>query len=114
MTKYNMASFILEDSNQGYRNMQTRSKEEILADMLEAAMSPTKKTALMFKANLNHAQLKMYLTILETNDLIRTREGSWNATEKGREFLNSYSMLMKLIETEESGIPFITRPKKSH
>lgn len=72
--------------------------------MLEAALSPVKKTAIMYKANLSHAQLKIYLPLLEAKGLIQSRNGLWIATEKGKDFVSSYKMLMKLIESEETPI----------
>jgi predicted transcriptional regulator len=80
--------------------MQNRSKEEILANILEAALSPIKKTTILYKANLSYAQLKMYLSFLERRGLIQSRNGWWAATEKGKDFVSSYKMIMKLIEPE--------------
>jgi predicted transcriptional regulator len=93
--------------------MQNRSKEEILANMVEAALSPIKKTAIMYAANLSYAQLKLYLPLLEDKGLVQIRDGRWVATERGRDFVSSYMMLKKLMGPEESEIPVIARPQKS-
>jgi predicted transcriptional regulator len=94
--------------------MQNRSKEEILANMLEAAQSPIKKTAIMYKANLSYAQLEKYLSLLETKGLIHLRNGLWIATERGKDFVSSYNMIMKFMGPEESEIPVVARPQKNH
>jgi predicted transcriptional regulator len=87
--------------------MQNRSKEEILANMLEAALFPIKKTAILYKANLSYTQLKLYLSFLERKGLIQSRNGWWIATEKGKDFVSSYKMIIKLIKSE---IPVIAKP----
>lgn len=81
--------------------MRIRSREEILANILEIALSPIKKTAIMFSANLSYAQLVRYLQLLENKDLIQIQNGHWVATEKGREFVNAYSAMSKIITQDE-------------
>ena len=62
----------------------------------------TAKTHLMYKSNLDHKQLKRYLSLMtESGLLMLKRDGnnhdSCHLTEKGREFLQRYQDLEKLL-----------------
>ena len=62
----------------------------------------------MYKANLSHRQLERYLNFLEENRLIRkltdnaSGSYSYEATEKGIEFLRDYARLSGYFETQLS------------
>jgi len=62
----------------------------------------------MYKANLSHRQLEKYLSFLEENRLIRkltdnaSGSHSYEATEKGIEFLRDYARLSGYFETQLS------------
>ncbi len=47
-----------------------RNRIDIIAQLLDAASSPTTKTKMMYKALLSYEQLKEYLVMLTENDLI--------------------------------------------
>ncbi|MGE5662679.1 MAG: winged helix-turn-helix domain-containing protein, partial [Ignavibacteriales bacterium] len=47
-----------------------RNRIDIIAQLLDAASSPTTKTKMMYKAMLSYEQLKEYLVMLSENDLI--------------------------------------------
>jgi predicted transcriptional regulator len=48
----------------------SRNRIDIIAQLLDAASSPTTKTKMMYKAMLSYEQLKEYLLMLSENDLI--------------------------------------------
>ena len=76
-----------------------RNRIDIIAQLLDAASSPTTKTKMMYKAMLSYEQLKEYLLMLTENDLIGYDRPSqrFTATDKGFQFLKTYEDLSKLI-----------------
>ena len=87
-----------------------RSREEILACILECARFGTRKTQIMYRANLSHTQLESYLSRLLTSHLLSERidpDGNGNAerifetTELGTEFLRRYRALADLVPASQ-------------
>jgi predicted transcriptional regulator len=79
-------------------NIVNRSREEILADMLSVAIEPVNKTAIMYKAKLSYEQLKDYLSYMVDRQMIETtKEGTWATTEKGKTYLASYQLIVRII-----------------
>jgi len=76
-----------------------RNRIDIIAQLLDAASSPTTKTRMMYKAMLSYEQLKEYLLMLTENELIGYDKPSqrFTATDKGFQFLKTYEDLSKLI-----------------
>ncbi len=76
-----------------------RNRIDIIAELLDAASSPTTKTKMMYKALLSYEQLKEYLVMLTENDLIiyDKNSGRFSTTNKGYEFIKRYEDLTKLI-----------------
>ena len=76
-----------------------RNRIDIIAQLLDAASSPSTKTKMMYKAMLSFEQLKEYLVMLTENDLIAydnpTRR--FTITNKGYQFMQRYEDLNKLI-----------------
>ena len=72
---------------------------DIIAQLLDAASSPTTKTKMMYKAMLSYEQLKEYLVMLTENDLIGYDKPSqrFTTTHKGFQFVKRYEDLSKLI-----------------
>jgi predicted transcriptional regulator len=79
-----------------------RNRIDIIAQLLDAASSPTTKTRMMYKAMLSYEQLKEYLLMLTENDLIGYDRPSqrFTATDKGFHFLKTYEDLSKLIRMQ--------------
>jgi predicted transcriptional regulator len=71
----------------------------MIAQLLNAASSPTTKTKMMYKALLSYEQLKEYLVMLTESDLIAydKSSGKFRTTHKGYEFIRRYEALNKLI-----------------
>jgi predicted transcriptional regulator len=76
-----------------------RNRIDIIAQLLDAASSPSTKTKMMYKAMLSFEQLKEYLVILTENELIEYDNPSrrFTTTNKGYQFMQSYEDLNKLI-----------------
>ena len=87
-----------------------RNRIEIIAQILEAVNDGSSsgdgnsgdhgvpKTKIMYKAFLNYAQLKEYLTILTDNGLLSYDVGTqtFKTTEKALRFLKAYGQLDQL------------------
>jgi predicted transcriptional regulator len=79
--------------------LSNRSKEEILANMIEVTFSPVNKTAIMYRAGLSYTQLRLYLRFLQDSRLIVTNDsGQWVATDRGRQFVQAYSTLKEILD----------------
>jgi predicted transcriptional regulator len=76
-----------------------RNRIDIIAQLLDAASSPTTKTKMMYKAMLSYEQLKEYLLMLAENNLIAYDKPSqmFTTTDKGFQFMRRYEDLSKLI-----------------
>jgi len=76
-----------------------RNRIDIIAQVLDAASSPTTKTKMMYKAMLSYEQLKEYLLMLLENGLIAydTPIQRFTTTDKGFQFMKRYEDLSKLI-----------------
>ncbi len=76
-----------------------RNRIDIIAQLLDAASSPTTKTKMMYKVMLSYEQLKEYLLMLSANDLIGYDKPSqrFTTTDKGFQFMQRYEDLSKLI-----------------
>ena len=70
-----------------------RGKFDIIADILEAASQESKKTHIMYQANLSHKVLKKYLKKLREASLISfvCDKQCYALTVKGRNYLDAYN-----------------------
>ena len=82
--------------------MKYRSRMEIIAVILQAAMKGATKTKLMYGAYLSYAQLKEYLTFVQERDLVTYEEGLqlYRLTPKGLHFLNVYEEVRDFVSLE--------------
>jgi predicted transcriptional regulator len=81
-----------------------RSKFEIVADIMQACLSPRGKTRIMCKVKLNFAQANEYLSQLTSLGLLSHEKGKYVTTEKGRQFISTYYSLREIIGIPESSL----------
>ena len=81
-----------------------RSDIDIMANILIEANKGKKKTRIMYRCNLSHKQLQVYLNLLlemEFLALHQKKEGArqnyFRTTSKGLEFLEAYQTLKSLM-----------------
>jgi len=76
-----------------------RSRTEIAARILVAAIGGTPKTKIMYKAFLSYAQLTEYLAVLTHNGLLDYQQGDelYRTTAKGKRFLEINNNMGELI-----------------
>jgi predicted transcriptional regulator len=86
------------------RFVRKRSDIDIMANILSAAKRGAKKTRIMYKCNLSHSQLQVYLQILLEMGFLSSspkKEGAkqnyFKTTSKGFEFLDAYRTLKSLM-----------------
>lgn len=94
-----------------------RTREQIIAEMLESLRAPVRKTTVMYGARLSYNQLRLYHAILLSRGLVAKAgsaknraasldpedsdgehkkgrdDGLWVATERGRQYLEAYATL---------------------
>ena len=91
------------------RTKKRRGRNEIAHDVIKAADGGTRKTAIMFAAALNPAQLKSHLNLLIEFGLVEEQVGGkvYRATQKGRRYMKSferYSETRNLADEQELAI----------
>lgn len=77
-----------------------RSRMDVYADTLDAVKDESRKTHIVYKANLNFKRCENYLDELKENGLIKVEAHSplqWDITDKGKEFLEKYKELRELL-----------------
>ena len=92
-----------------------RDQISIITKILETAREGTRKTQIMYRANLSFSQLKEYITFLINNGLIlQTKVNGkefYIATVKGRLITQRYSELLKMIKVPsqpEKQVPIVS------
>ena len=82
--------------------MHSRSREEIVISILEAATFPVNKTSIMCNARLSYKQLIWYFMFLQDKGLIpcdkKTR--MWTVTGKGRDYMHACRVMREIIEPD--------------
>jgi predicted transcriptional regulator len=80
-----------------------RSKQEIIAQMLEVCLESASKTRIVYQANLNFRTINPYLDILIKNNLIEISKGEqplYKTTQKGVDLLET---IKKVNESVSNG-----------
>ena len=87
-----------------HRLVRKRSDIDIMANILSVANKGTKKTRIMYRCNLSHSQLQVYLRILRDMGFLAfhsKKEGAklnyFKTTSKGLKFLDAYRALKSLM-----------------
>jgi predicted transcriptional regulator len=78
--------------------MRYRSKDEIMAAVLQAANKGATKTRIMYGAFLSHGQVQEYIEFLVERGLLYRQDGShvYELTKKGLQFLHAHDELQSL------------------
>ena len=91
-------------SQSSFPEMRRNRRDSIViaSDMLSYAVEGVGKTQLMYKAGLSSAQLNKYMPALVRSELIETQHNHrrrlvYKTTLKGKNFLETFSALAKLI-----------------
>jgi predicted transcriptional regulator len=82
--------------------MKYRSRTEIIATVLQAAMNGATKTRLMYSAYLSYAQVQEYIHFLTERRLISFEEDSqeYKLTEQGLRFLRVYDEISDIVSLD--------------
>ncbi len=86
---------------------QKRNKLDVIYDILMSISEKDKaikKTHILYKANLSHPMLERYLDEMLSRSLIKEielkgKKKSYTLTDKGREFIKKYKVMLDFIET---------------
>lgn len=78
--------------------MQVRSRQDIVASILDLLHEPRRLTRIMYGANMSYSQVRMYIELLDSAGLIRQEDNLWIITDKGRIYLKLHRESTKLLE----------------
>ena len=83
--------------------MARRAHLEIIADILSFCMKPKKKTKIMSHSNMSWKGIHKYLTMLESNELLRVHDNpiKYSTTPKGLEFIEKWKDIMELLKSDK-------------
>ena len=62
-------------------------------------MGGKRKTSIMYKARLSHSQLKLYLALLDQNEMIVNNNGIYETTPKGLTFIREFESINFLFRS---------------
>ena len=79
-----------------------RGRLEIIAEILLFCDQRKAKTSIMYKTNLNYAQLKSNLKFLTSQVLLTHNTGKYATTEKGHRFLELFAQLNDILKDENT------------
>ena len=92
-----------------------RGRFEIIHDILAVAQKPTQKTRILYKCNLSFSQLQKYLKYLKNIGLLDSLSNDgkllYQATEKGKTFIEDYEKLNKSLESTNKKSIYINKSK---
>ncbi len=99
------------DSNSEKREKKNRHRLEIVRDMLSIASVKTRKTRIMYQANLSYRIMEKYLNSLLENGLIECdEEAYYSITSRGKQFLQMYA---DYLERNRKTVEEITLARKN-
>jgi predicted transcriptional regulator len=79
-----------------------RGRMEIIAEILLLCERENAKTSIMYKTNLNYAQLQSHLSSLTTIGMLTQENGLYLTTEKGFRFLELYAELQGILRNQNT------------
>jgi len=98
----------VEDTDNGGVSTKRRSRLDIIADILDAAMNGSVKTRIMYNANVNFVQFNYYLECLLEARLIGTiiRRGKtiYKTTGKGKLLLQRFNETAEMLNARSNDV----------
>ena len=79
------------------RRFRKRSNIDVMASILNEAHRGARKTRIMYRCNLSHKQLLVYLKLLLGMKLLAPHSDLYETTAKGLKFLDAYRTLKALM-----------------
>jgi len=79
------------------RWVRKRSDIDIMASILDEAHKGARKTRIMYRCNLSHRQLQVYLKLLLGMGFLMFHSNLFRTTAKGLKFLDAYRALKALM-----------------
>ena len=76
-----------------------RGRLEIIAEILLFCDQQKSKTSIMYKTNVNYAQLKRHLKSLTSQGLLAHNRDKYATTEKGYRFLELFTQLNDILKS---------------
>ena len=96
----NLSSRRLDGPLQTTRSRKKRDSLEIISQMLEAASQGSRKTGIMYRANLSYELLIQYMSVLVENQFLETPDNrTFFLTMKGRRFLKEFREFGEICDT---------------
>lgn len=81
-----------------------RGRIEIMAQILALCIEAKRKTRIMYQTNLSYAQLKAYIALLTSKNLLDHHLDSYVTTDRGYRFLEAMAQLNDVLEDHASKI----------
>jgi len=75
-----------------------RSRFETMYTILKLCSKGSKKTHIMYRANLSHQQLEKYLAILLDRNLLTIGESNYLTTPRGMIFMEKFNELKRIMD----------------
>jgi predicted transcriptional regulator len=88
-----------QNSGWGFTKGSKRGRLEIMAEILCYCGQQKAKTDIMYKINLNYAQLKRHLKALTSQGLLVTNKNKYATTRKGYRFLKLFVQLNNILSS---------------
>jgi len=79
--------------NVAREKQQKRNRFETMDTILKLCVKGSKKTHIMYRANLSHQQLEKYLAILLERNLLAIEQGIYVTTPRGMVFIEKFKEL---------------------
>jgi len=88
-----------------------RDREEIMYEILRAALEPATRTRLIYASFLSNTELRQYITLLLENRMLEVEpitKTRFKVTEEGRKFLKLYEDMTRITSsTAKNNLPNI-------
>lgn len=75
-----------------------RVRHNIIVEILKIAKDGARKTKIVYGANLNFNQAKLYLDALNDAGFLTEKDGVWRTTEKGLHVIEACEICLRLME----------------